>query len=81
MTSYIGSLSCLVKGLEGDQRTQKYRHGLRQDIPRNQRLSPMSWSGASLPEVSPFFGMFPPVSKQEGREQGVGLAKFIQVYP
>ena len=57
MTSYIGSLSCLVKGLEGDQRTQKYRHGLRQDIPRNQRLSPMSWSGASLPEVSPFFGM------------------------
>ena len=80
MTSYIGSLSCLVKGLESDQRTQKYRHGLRQDIPRNQRLSPMSWSGASLPEVSPFFGMFR-VLKQEGREQGIGLAKFIQVYP
>lgn len=68
--SHIVSLSYLVKLIEGGQRTQEYRNSLRrQDIPRNQRLSPRSWLEASLPEVSPFLEMYR-VLKQEGSGQG-----------
>lgn len=68
--SHIVSLSYPVKLIEGGQRTQEYRNSLRrQDIPRNQKLSPRSWLEASLPEVSPFLEMYR-VLKQEGSGQG-----------